>query len=1214
MRLHQTFVIFSVYNTFLITLWITFGEFVQPVRANIGTPDDPRCSILEPRQNFKIPTCTASLSSNSIGCTQSSSVVIISLISRIRRSFVKSCLKYLKKLCHKSYCRLQLQNSACNRLEPFKTEISIEYACVKAIPPGEPLIEGFDPSHPLFENDRLLVSCSWSGGIPAAPVRLSCGTTISIGVSNTLLAIDVKRDLNQKLCICEGLHPGLSKNVSQTMTVYYPPAIPKVYQSSEFPWAENSTEHLICRSDPEGNPPPTSYVWVSVHEDREQDIQSDGEGQLTFNHISRDSSGLEYYCMASNQYTQMTEMMRKSRNLTIRVTYPPSGHPKMQVKGQNESLYGNETLAVACRWRGGNPEANLRLTCGSMTYMGVSEAAVLLEFAKHLNVTSCTCEGIHPLKHIVHTRNVSFNYIPQGEILIEGFETNEPQIENNTLIVACSWVGSYPPPRVQLWCGGVNSSGVPACAHSFFLSRQWHGTNCICTGKFQAWKKTVTKRLTINYTPGNPTITSQSNLPWIAGDQQMLTCKAEPGNPPDTQYKWLSESGYLIHKGDTLVFDPVTHMDHKRKIICQAENSLSLKIAGHPKITSVRLEVKFPPGKPMISSSSDFPWLEGTDQALYCEAKPGNPPHVFYKWHVANSGPIHSGYMLRFNPVTRYNHSERLVCRAENSFTIMQHSKHVTSSVTVLVEYRPTITLSPNTTVIESSDVVLKCSADGNPTPNVFFEFEGQRLNSTDITSIETRLQLRNISRTQAGRYKCTANAKSYVHQTLSSHKFMNIVVYYPPSVQVFTQNATDGDQVNLTCVADGQPQTYTYKWQHLWGEMVIREFPESEYIPGHSVLTLDNITYEDSGTYRCLADNGIPDRLGDKTQSGVGDFLVKAKPVFETNTVTNVSTEYGGNVTISVSFYSYPPYTSVSWVFDDSMTSEPETVTEVDSAMVGLSINGLDVIADGHCATITLTDFKETDARTISLIVNNSVGLSSSQITIIPAGPPLEPLDFTVVNITHTTITVKWTPSFNGGYEQLFYLSHRPINQDEQWTETIYADPGNDNDIFVTIGNLKRGAQYAFTLHTENSRPSERNHSQTLKLMTKTEEIQTVRISPSTFGMGSALGFVIGGMMAAALVIAGCFLVGRNSNNGSERNDTKTSTTTTPPQCQTFELASVTNATTMTTTDTKAGASGCEQSGATDTRLTPVSTENRSADAGLPNSRLRQNLNEDEL
>merc|ERR1712142_993177 len=133
----------------------------------------------------------------------------------------------------------------------------------------------------------------------------------------------------------------------------------------------------------------------------------------------------------------------------------------------------------------------------------------------------------------------------------------------------------------------------------------------------------------------------------------------------------------------------------------------------------------------------------------------------------------------------------------------------------------------------------------------------------------------------------------------------MNIVVYYPPTVQVFTQNATEGEQADLTCIADGQPRTYTYKWQHLWGEMVIREFPESEYIPEPSILQLDNLTYEDSGTYRCLADNGIPDRLGDGTQSGVGDFFVKAKPVFETNAIMNVSTEYGGNVTISVSFYS---------------------------------------------------------------------------------------------------------------------------------------------------------------------------------------------------------------------------------------------------------------------------------------------------------------------
>lgn len=93
-------------------------------------------------------------------------------------------------------------------------------------------------------------------------------------------------------------------------------------------------------------------------------------------------------------------------------------------------------------------------------------------------------------------------------------------------------------------------------------------------------------------TPGSPKITSQSSLPWIAGDVQTLTCHARPGNPPDTQYKWLSESGYLIHKGETLTFDPVTRMEHRRTVICQAENKLSHTVIGRPKTTSVRLEVK----------------------------------------------------------------------------------------------------------------------------------------------------------------------------------------------------------------------------------------------------------------------------------------------------------------------------------------------------------------------------------------------------------------------------------------------------------------------------------------------------------------------------------------------------------------------------------------------------------------------------------------------
>ncbi|XP_029646430.2 synaptogenesis protein syg-2 isoform X2 [Octopus sinensis] len=1217
MRRIQTLVIITSTNIILFhTLWITFGVLLQPISASLTTTDDHRCPIIEPRPDFKIPTCSAGLSSTSIGCWRKGWVVVMSITSGVRRTFVKGCLKYLKKMCHKANpCILQLRSPACNRLAPHISEYSIEYACVDATPPGKPVIEGFNPEIPLLENERLLVSCNWSGGFPSALVRLSCGATISIGVSVTMLAIDVKRDLNDFQCICEGLHPGISKNTSQSMTVYYPPATPKVFPSTVFPWFENQTEQIICRSDPEGNPPPTTYEWFPTEGSSMQDTNSDADGHLTFHQVNRKHNLQEFYCVATNQFTQMTEKLVKSKEITVHVTYPPIGRPEMKVIGPNESLYGNETLTVVCAWKGGNPEANLQLTCGSLNYMGVSEVSVLLEFSKHLNISSCTCNGTHPLKQIVNTRNVSFNYIPRGNILIEGFETDRPETENTTLTVACSWIGSQPAPRVQLTCGGVNSSGKQACALFFFLTRHLHGTDCVCTAMFHKWKKTVTKQLNIYYTPGSPKITSQSSLPWIAGDVQTLTCHARPGNPPDTQYKWLSESGYLIHKGETLTFDPVTRMEHRMTVICQAENKLSHTVIGRPKTASVRLEVKYPPGQPMISSSHDFPWLEGSDQSLYCEAKPGNPPYVFYKWFSANRGLIHTGSVLRFHPVSRSNHSDRLACRAENTFTVMQHGKHITQSVIVLVEYRPAIELTENSTVSESQDITLQCSAEGNPSPQVSLQFgEVLQNDSHTFENSPMFLELKNISRNQAGQYTCTAKSESHVYGALISEKSMNLVVQYSPDVQVVTPpNATEGTQVNLTCVADGEPNRYTYRWQHKWGEIILQEFDNVETSSEPAVLTLENVTFEDGGTYRCLVENGIPDRNGNIMKSGSAEFIIQAKPVFEIDAISNVSIEYGGNLSISVSFYSFPVYSEMTWSFDDTITSEPDISTEIQPTIVLLSTYGREVTAEGHAVIFTITDLRETEIRTLNLNISNSVGTGSHQITIIPAGPPLEPMDFTVVNITHTSITVKWTPAFNGGYEQLFYLSHRPISYDGEWIETIHADQGNGNDIFVTINNLKRGAKYAFSLHTENTRPGERNRSQTLKFTTKTEEIQTVRISPSSITTGTALGFIIGGMIAAALVITACFLIGRIACRGSNRNDTKTSTTATQAQCQSFELASVNNATTTTMT-TSAGASGCEEPGSPDLRLTPLIAENGNADIEIPHMTPKQNLNEDEL
>lgn len=88
--------------------------------------------------------------------------------------------------------------------------------------------------------------------------------------------------------------------------------------------------------------------------------------------------------------------------------------------------------------------------------------------------------------------------------------------------------------------------------------------------------------------------------------------------------------------------------------------------------------------------------------------------------------------------------------------------------------------------------------------------------------------------------------------------------------------NATEGTQVNVTCIADGEPNRYTYRWQHKWGEIILQEFDNVETSSEPAVLTLENVTFEDSGTYRCLVENGIPDRNGNIMKSGSAEFIIQ--------------------------------------------------------------------------------------------------------------------------------------------------------------------------------------------------------------------------------------------------------------------------------------------------------------------------------------------------
>ena len=74
----------------------------------------------------------------------------------------------------------------------------------------------------------------------------------------------------------------------------------------------------------------------------------------------------------------------------------------------------------------------------------------------------------------------------------------------------------------------------------------------------------------------------------------------------------------------------------------------------------------------------------------------------------------------------------------------------------LLVSVSPSIDyISRNITVNETDDVVLFCNASGRPNPTIMWTFRGYFADMEPVTL--KSLSLPNLSRNQAGRYRCTA-------------------------------------------------------------------------------------------------------------------------------------------------------------------------------------------------------------------------------------------------------------------------------------------------------------------------------------------------------------------------------------------------------------------------------------------------------------------------
>ena len=71
------------------------------------------------------------------------------------------------------------------------------------------------------------------------------------------------------------------------------------------------------------------------------------------------------------------------------------------------------------------------------------------------------------------------------------------------------------------------------------------------------------------------------------------------------------------------------------------------------------------------------------------------------------------------------------------------------------------------------------------------------------------------------------------------------------------TQTITEGEELVLPCLAEGQPREIIYsRWIHTGEFIGHRELEGDESTD--NLLKIKSVTYRDTGMYRCQANNGI--------------------------------------------------------------------------------------------------------------------------------------------------------------------------------------------------------------------------------------------------------------------------------------------------------------------------------------------------------------------
>ncbi|XP_054737167.1 nephrin isoform X3 [Anastrepha obliqua] len=877
-----------------------------------------------------------------------------------------------------------------------------------------------------------------------------------------------------------------------------------------------------------------------------------------------DDDYTEYTCQAKHKALPPDMPMRSTVQLSV--LYPP-GPPYIEGYTQGEILRRGQTVELICRSRGGNPPAQLIwYKNGSQIRMAYRTAGRLSEniytFTAEAsdNNARFRCEASNvmsqtPLKAEI---DITVLFAPTHLSILGPTEARVGDV----VPLTCSTAPSNPPAEIKWMVGGRQIRNATAKTNvspeggwitvsniTATVEPNKKSLVVICHGLNMQLTENVVSTHTVNilYPPSSPIISGYMEGQIIpAGSVQKLLCVSSGGNPLATLtwYKNDKRINSVIRTADKSVSAEITILanvtDNQAQYRCEASNSAT----EIPLFESTILSVHFAPETVKIRVEPEE-LKPGVEVTIVCDSSSSNPPAKLTWWKdgipidgINNSskpglwGGTVSTLEFKVN-VSQEMNGVVYTCQSANE--ALQRSVHEAICLNVL--YPPLFLPPPSSTAVgvegESLQVTLSATAnpmsilytwtkDGLPVPSTSTSNGGAEHR---IYADGANLNFTKLNRNDAGIYLCEAS-----NSEGSAKLNITIVVEYGTSIKTISENVVvnPGEDAMLSCTVEGKPLTEEHiKWERVAYDMTIKT--TTSFVNGTSYLHVKNARREDVGSFRCIADN----RVANPTNRDVQLIVKFAPEIDKSPTFLRAASGTGERGRLPCRAQSAPKPKFI-WRQEGKDLQVNRTYKyEVEERKI-------DSLT--YESTLIIEKVAPADYGAYECMVINELGQTTESIRLDITSQPDTPLSLNILNVTHDSVSLAWTPGFDGGIKASYRVRYREASRDQY----KYID-SLPNSHKLTITGLKTNTLYLFSVMAYNDLGSSKylpdlQRAQTKGLDISTEELTEDSSTPNLVILGicmAAFGFLV----VNAALVAWFFVHNRRKKAESDNQPGKTAT-----------------------------------------------------------------------